>query len=96
MTMKNSSMINGSVNGGGGNDDDPPPRPPLPLPLPLPLSVGVRDVEAMAMDQVSAPGFPNYAIMLCADRHGNIEGHWGTNPGQIGRASCRERVYVLV
>ena len=41
-----SSMINGSVDGGGGNDDDPPPRPPLPLPL------GVRDVEAMAMDQV--------------------------------------------
>ena len=30
--MKNSSMINGSVDGGGGNDDDP-----LPLPLPLPL-----------------------------------------------------------
>jgi hypothetical protein len=50
MTMQNSSMINGSVDGGGGNDDDPPPRPPLPLPLPLP--VGVRDVEAMAMDQV--------------------------------------------
>jgi hypothetical protein len=48
MTMKNSSMINGSVDGGGGNDDDPPPRPPLPLPLP----VGVRDVEAKAMDQV--------------------------------------------
>ena len=46
MTIKNSSMINGSVDGGGGNDDDPPPRPPLPLP------VGVRDVEAMAMDQV--------------------------------------------
>jgi hypothetical protein len=52
MTMKNSSMINGSVDGGGGNDDDPPPRPPLPLLLPLPLPVGVRDVEAMAMDQV--------------------------------------------
>ena len=50
MVMKNSSMINGSVDGGGGNDDDPPPRPPLPLPLPLP--VGGRDVEAMAMDQV--------------------------------------------
>jgi hypothetical protein len=50
MTIKNSSMINGSVNGGGGNDNDPPPRPPLPLPLPLP--VGVRDVEAMTMDQV--------------------------------------------
>ena len=46
MTIKNSSMINGSVDGGGGNDDDPPPRPPLPL------SVGVQDVEAMAMDQV--------------------------------------------
>jgi hypothetical protein len=45
-------MINGSVDGGGGNDDDPPPRPPLPLPLPLPLPVGVRDVEAIAMDQV--------------------------------------------
>ena len=52
MTMQNSSMINGSVDGGGGNDDDPPPRPPLPLPLPLPLPVGVRDVEAMAMDKV--------------------------------------------
>jgi hypothetical protein len=50
MMIKNSSMINGSVDGGGGNDDDPPPRPPLPLPLPL--LVGVRDVEAMAMDQV--------------------------------------------
>jgi hypothetical protein len=50
MMMKNSSMINGSVDGGGGNDDDPPPQPPLPLPLSLP--VGVRDVEAMAMDQV--------------------------------------------
>lgn len=47
MTMKNSSMINGSVDGGGGNDDDPPP-----LPLPLSLPLGVRDVEAMAMDQV--------------------------------------------
>jgi hypothetical protein len=46
MTMKKSSMINGSVDGGGGNDDDPPPRAPLPLP------VGVRDVEAMTMDQV--------------------------------------------
>ena len=45
MMMKNSSMINGSVDGGGGNDDDPSPRPPLPLPL----LVGVRDVEAMAM-----------------------------------------------
>ena len=43
-------MIKGSVDGGGGNDDDPSPRPPLPLPLPLPLLVGVRDVEAMAMD----------------------------------------------
>jgi hypothetical protein len=52
MTMKNSSMINGSVDCGGGNDDDPPPRPPLSLPLPLPLQIGVRDVEAMAMDQV--------------------------------------------
>jgi hypothetical protein len=50
MAMKNSSMINGSVDGGGGNDDDPPPWPPLLLSLPLP--VGVRDVEAMAMDQV--------------------------------------------
>jgi hypothetical protein len=50
MTIKNSSLINGSVDGGGSNDDDPPPRPPLPLPLPLP--VGFRDVEAMAMDQV--------------------------------------------
>jgi hypothetical protein len=50
MTMKNFSMINGSVDGGGGNDDDPPPRPPLPLPLPLP--VDVRDVKAIAMDQV--------------------------------------------
>jgi hypothetical protein len=50
MAMKNSSMINGSVDGSGGNDDDPPPRPPLPLPLSL--SVGVRDVAAMAMDQV--------------------------------------------
>jgi hypothetical protein len=48
MTIKNSSMLNGSVDGRGGNDDDPPPRPPLPLPLP----VGVRDVEAMEMDQV--------------------------------------------
>jgi hypothetical protein len=48
MVMKKSSMINGSVDGGGGNDDDPPPRPPLPLPL----LVGVRDVEAMAIDQV--------------------------------------------
>jgi hypothetical protein len=48
MTMKNSSMINGSVDGGGGNDDDPTPRPPLPLPL----LVGARDVEAMEMDQV--------------------------------------------
>jgi hypothetical protein len=48
MAMKNSSMINDSVDGGGGNDDDPPPRPPLPLPLP----VGVRDMEAMVMDQV--------------------------------------------
>jgi hypothetical protein len=50
MTMKNSSMINGSVDGGGGNDVDPPPRPPLPIPLLLP--VGVQDVQAMAMDQV--------------------------------------------
>jgi hypothetical protein len=41
--MKNSSMINGSVDGGAGYDDDP-------LPLPLPLPVRVRDVEAMAMD----------------------------------------------
>jgi hypothetical protein len=48
MTIKNSSIINGSVDGGGGNDDDPPPR----LPLPLPLPVGVRDVEAMIIDQV--------------------------------------------
>ena len=47
--MKNSSMINGSVDGGGGNDDDPLP---LPLPLTLPLPVRVRDVEAMAMDKV--------------------------------------------
>jgi hypothetical protein len=46
MVMKNSSMINGSVDSGGGNDDDPPPW------LPLPLPVGIRDVEAMAMDQV--------------------------------------------
>ena len=23
--------------------------------------------------------------MLCADRHGNIEGHWGTNPGRDPR-----------
>jgi hypothetical protein len=46
MTIKNPSMINDSVDGGGGNDDDPPPRPPLPL------LVGVRDVEAMAMDEV--------------------------------------------
>ena len=45
MTMKNSSMINVSVDSGGGNDDDPPP-------LPLSLPLGVRDVEAMAMDQV--------------------------------------------
>ena len=45
--MQNSSMINGNVDGGGGNDDDPPP-----LPLPLSLPLGVRDVEAMAMDQV--------------------------------------------
>jgi hypothetical protein len=52
MTIKNSSMINGSVDSGGGNDDDPLPRPPLPLPLPLSLPVGVRDVEAMAVDQV--------------------------------------------
>jgi hypothetical protein len=52
MMMKNSSMINGSVNGGGGNDDDPQSRPPLPLPLPLSLPIGIRDVEAMAMDQV--------------------------------------------
>jgi hypothetical protein len=52
MTIKNSSMINGSVDGGGGNDDDSPPRPPLPLPLPLPLPVGVRNMETMAMDQV--------------------------------------------
>jgi hypothetical protein len=50
MTIKNSSMINGSVDGGGGNDDDPPSRPRLPLPLSLP--VGIRYVEAMAMDQV--------------------------------------------
>jgi hypothetical protein len=50
MTIKNSSMINGSVDHGGGNDDDLPARPPLPLPLPLPI--GVRDVEAMLMDQV--------------------------------------------
>jgi hypothetical protein len=28
------------------------PRPSLPLPLPLPLLVGVRDMEAMEMDQV--------------------------------------------
>ena len=34
---------------------------------------------------LSAPGLPNYAIMLCADRHGNIEGHWGTNPGRDPR-----------
>jgi hypothetical protein len=46
MVMKNSSMSNGSVDGGGGNDDDPPPRPPIPL------LVGVRNVKAMAMDQV--------------------------------------------
>jgi hypothetical protein len=54
MTIKNSSMINGSVDRGGGNDDDLPARPPLPLPLPLPfpLPIGIRDVEAMAIDQV--------------------------------------------
>jgi hypothetical protein len=48
MMIKNSSMINGSVDIGGSNDDDPPPRTPLLLPLPI----GVRDVEAMAIDQV--------------------------------------------
>ncbi|KAK1663099.1 hypothetical protein QYE76_051258 [Lolium multiflorum] len=45
--MKNSSMINGSVDDGGGNDDDP-----LPIPSPIPFLPPLQDVEAIAMDKV--------------------------------------------
>ena len=66
----------------------------------LPLAAFLAATLVAASSHACGPFFPNY---LLADRQANLlylpEGSFALESSrlvQIGRASCRERVYVLV